>query len=79
MLYGFNLYSQTSDQLVLLVIFIIMSKHTDKINAMNSAGKSLNDEWVKNKITPEKNEEEMKEKIGQIINKNRKKGFSFFR
>jgi len=60
-------------------IFMDMSKHTDKINAMNSAGKSLNDEWVKNKITPEKNEEEMKEKIGQIINKNRKKGFSFFR
>jgi predicted double-glycine peptidase len=56
-----------------------MSKHTDKINAMNSAGKTLNDEWIKNKITPEKNEEEMKEKIGQIINKNRKKGFSFFR
>jgi predicted double-glycine peptidase len=56
-----------------------MSKHTDKINAMKSAGKTLNDEWVKNKITPEKNEEGMKEKIGQIITNNRKKGFSFFR
>jgi hypothetical protein len=65
--------------LCVINLFIDMSKHTDKINAMNSAGKSLNDEWVKNKITPEKNEEEMKEKIGQIINKNRKKGFSFFR
>lgn len=60
-------------------IFIQMSKHTDKINAMKSAGETLNDEWVKNKITPEKNEKEMKEKIGQIITNNRKKGFSFFR
>ncbi len=60
-------------------VFIRMSKHTDKINAMKSAGKTLNDEWVKNKITPEKNEEGMKEKIGQIITNNRKKGFSFFR
>jgi hypothetical protein len=60
-------------------VFIHMSKHTDKINAMKSAGKNLNDEWVKNKITPEKNEEGMKEKIGQIITNNRKKGFSFFR
>jgi len=60
-------------------VFIRMSKHTDKINAMKSAGKTLNDEWSKNKITPEKNEEEMKVKIGQIITKNRKKGFSFFR
>jgi predicted double-glycine peptidase len=65
--------------LCVINLFIDMSKHTDKINAMNSAGKTLNDEWVKNKITPEKNEEEMKEKIGQIITKNRKKGFSFFR
>ena len=31
------------------------------------------------KITPEKNEELMKVKIGQIIQHNRKKGFSFFR
>lgn len=60
-------------------IFISMSKHTDKINAMKSAGKTLNDEWAKSKITPEKNEEKMKEKIGEIITKNRKKGFSFFR
>ena len=56
-----------------------MSKHTDKINAMKLAGKTLNDEWIKNKITPEKNELEMKEKIGQMITKNNKKGFSFFR
>lgn len=56
-----------------------MSKHTDKINAMKSAGQTLNDEWSKSKITPEKNEELMKEKIGEIITKNRKKGFSFFR
>ncbi len=46
---------------------------------MKSAGKVLNDEWAKGKITPEKNEEKMKEKIGEIITKNRKKGFSFFR
>lgn len=56
-----------------------MSKHTDKINAMKSAGQTLNAEWSKSKITPEKNEEAMKEKIGEIITKNRKKGFSFFR
>jgi hypothetical protein len=56
-----------------------MSKHTDKINAMKSASKTLNDEWSKSKITPEKDEEKMKEKIGEIITKNRKKGFSFFR
>jgi hypothetical protein len=56
-----------------------MSKHTDKINAMKSAGKTLNDEWAKSKITPEKDEDKMKEKIGEIITKNRKKGFSFFR
>jgi hypothetical protein len=56
-----------------------MSKHTDKINAMKSASKTLNDEWTKGKITPEKNEQLMKEKIGEIITKNRKKGFSFFR
>lgn len=69
------------DYLVLLSfhIFISMSKHTDKINAMKSAGKTLNDEWAKSKVTPEKNEEKMKEKIGEIITKNRKKGFSFFR
>jgi hypothetical protein len=56
-----------------------MSKHTDKINAMKSAGQTLNNEWSKSKITPEKNEELMKEKIGKIITTNRKKGFSFFR
>jgi len=60
-------------------IFISMSKHTDKINAMKSASKTLNDEWAKSKVTPEKNEEKFKEKIGEIITKNRKKGFSFFR
>ena len=60
-------------------IFISMSKHTDKINAMKSAGKTLNDEWIKTKIVPEKNEDLMKEKIGQIITNNRKKGFSFFK
>jgi methionine synthase II (cobalamin-independent) len=46
---------------------------------MTSPVKTLNDEWTKNRITPEKNEEKMKEKIGEIITKNRKKGFSFFR
>ena len=56
-----------------------MSKHTDKINAMKSAGQTLNNEWSKTKITPEKNEDLIKEKIGEIITKNRKKGFSFFR
>jgi hypothetical protein len=56
-----------------------MSKHTDKINAMKTAGKAMEEKWVKSKITPEKNEELMKEKIGQIITNNRKKGFSFFR
>ena len=60
-------------------IFIHMSKHTDKINAMKTAGKAMEEKWVKSKITPEKNEELMKEKIGQIITNNRKKGFSFFR
>jgi uncharacterized lipoprotein len=56
-----------------------MSKHNDKINAMKSAGETLNTEWSKTKITPEKNEDLMREKIGEIITKNRKKGFSFFR
>jgi hypothetical protein len=56
-----------------------MSKHTDKINAMKTAGKALEDRWLKSKITPEKNEELMKQKIGEIITNNRKKGFSFFR
>ena len=60
-------------------IFIHMSNHTYKINAMKTAGKAMEDKWVKSKITPEKNEELMKEKIGQIITNNRKKGFSFFR
>ena len=65
--------------LLIFRIFISMSKHTDKINAMKSASKTLNDEWSKSKITPEKDEEKMKEKIGEIITKNRKKGFSLFR
>ena len=56
-----------------------MSKHNDKMEAMKVAGQTLNDQWAKTKITPEKNEELMKEKIGEIITKNRKKGFSFFR
>jgi hypothetical protein len=56
-----------------------MSKHTDKLDAMRSAGETLNKEWNKNKIAPEKNEELMKQKIQQLIPKNRKKGFSFFR
>jgi hypothetical protein len=56
-----------------------MSKHNDKIEAMRSAGEYLNSEWSKNKITPEKNETLMKQKIGEIIQKNRKKGFSLFR
>lgn len=56
-----------------------MSKRNDKIQAMKSAGESLNIEWSKTKITPEKNEDLMREKIGEIITKNRKKGFSFFR
>jgi hypothetical protein len=64
---------------MIFCIFISMSKHTDKINAMKSAGKTLNDEWTKGKITPEKNEQLMKEKIGEIINKNRRRGFSLFR
>lgn len=46
---------------------------------MKIAGQALNDQWAKTKITPEKDEEKMKEKIGEIITKNRKKGFSFFR
>ena len=62
-----------------IIIFIYMSKHTDKINAMKLAGKALNEKWAKSKITPEKNEDLMREKIGEIIQKNRKKGFSFFR
>ena len=56
-----------------------MSKHTDKINAMKTAGKAMEDKWSKFKITPEKNEELMKQKIAQLIPKNRKKPFSFFR
>jgi hypothetical protein len=56
-----------------------MSRRSDKLAAMKSAGQTLNDQWSKTKITPEKNEESMKEKIGQIIQNNRKKGFSFFR
>ena len=56
-----------------------MSKRNDKAEAIKKAGQALNDEWAKSKITPEKNEEKMKEKIGQIIQNNRKKGFSFFR
>ena len=56
-----------------------MSRHTDKINAMKLAGKALKEKWAKSKITPEKNEDLMREKIGEIIQKNRKKGFSFFR
>lgn len=60
-------------------VFIHMSKHIDKINAMKTAGKAMEDRWSKSKITPEKNEELMKQKIGEIITNNRKKGFSFFR
>ena len=44
------------------VVFIYMSKHTDKINAMKTAGKAMEDKWSKSKITPEKNEELMKQK-----------------
>ena len=62
-----------------ITIFIYMRRHTDKINAMKLAGKALNEKWAKSKITPEKNEDLMREKIGEIIQKNRKKGFSFFR
>ena len=56
-----------------------MSKHTDKIDAMKLAGKAMEEKWSKSKITPEKNEDLMKQKIGEIITNNRKKGFSFFR
>ena len=55
------------------------NKRNDKAEAMKKAGEALNDQWVKEKITPEKNEDLMREKIGQIITKNRKKGFSLFR
>lgn len=56
-----------------------MSKHNDKLNAMKMASETLNKEWNKNKITPEQNEELMKEKIKQLIPKDRKRGFSLFR
>lgn len=56
-----------------------MSKHNQKLEAMKAAGENLNKQWEKNKITPEKNEEMMKEKIAQLIPKNRKRGFSLFR
>jgi hypothetical protein len=56
-----------------------MSKHTDKMNAMKLAAKAMDEKWTKSKITPEKNEDLMKQKIGEIITNNRKKGFSFFR
>jgi hypothetical protein len=56
-----------------------MSKRKDKAEAIRKAGEALNHEWSKNKITPEKNEDLMRVKIGEIIQKNRKKGFSFFR
>jgi hypothetical protein len=56
-----------------------MNKRNDKAEAMKKAGEALNDQWVKDKITPEKNEDLMREKIGQIIQKNLKKGFSLFR
>jgi hypothetical protein len=56
-----------------------MSKHKDKVNAMKLANENLNKEWSKNRMTPEKNEELMKEKINQLIPKNRKRGFSLFR
>ena len=55
------------------------NKRNDKAEAMKKAGEALNDQWVKEKITPEKNEDLMREKIGQIITKNHKKGFSLFR
>lgn len=55
------------------------NKRNDKAEAMKKAGEALNDQWAKEKITPEKNEDLMREKIGQIITKNRKKGFSLFR
>jgi hypothetical protein len=61
------------------VVFIYMSKHTDKMNAMKLAAKAMDEKWTKSKITPEKNEDLMKQKIGEIITNNRKKGFSFFR
>ncbi len=56
-----------------------MSKHTDKMNAMKLASENLDKEWKSGKITPEKNEELMKQKIAQLIPKDRKKGFSLFR
>lgn len=56
-----------------------MSKHTDKVNAMKLANDNLNKEWAKSKITPAKDEEMMKQKIAQLIPKDRKKAFSFFR
>jgi hypothetical protein len=56
-----------------------MSKHKDKIDAMRLASNTLNDQWSKNKITPEKDEESMKEKISQLIPKDRKRKFSLFR
>lgn len=61
------------------VIFINMKRRNDKAEAMKTAGQALNDQWAKEKITPEKNEDLMREKIGQIIQTNRKKGFSLFR
>jgi hypothetical protein len=56
-----------------------MKRRNDKAEAMKTAGQALNDQWDKEKITPEKNEDLMREKIGQIIQTNRKKGFSLFR
>jgi hypothetical protein len=56
-----------------------MSKHTDKINAMKLANDNLDKLWLNSKITPAKDEELMKQKIAQLIPKNRKKPFSFFR
>jgi hypothetical protein len=56
-----------------------MKKRNDKADAIKKAGEALNDQWSKDKITPEKNEDLMRVKIGEIIQKNRKKGFSLFR
>lgn len=56
-----------------------MSKHKDKLESMKVAGDNLNKQWEKNKVTPEKNEEWMKEAIQKLIPKNRKRGFSLFR
>lgn len=54
-----------------------MSKHSDKLKNMAEANKNIDKNWSKNRITPEKNEAEMMQKIKQLIPKQKK--FSFFR